>query len=553
MLATLKFPGLRGGTLVPSHGAKDSIVSTTSEILQRTFLHAPGVGKKTERSLWENGITSWAKFLNCSSVPFKSLRSRPQVFQIIEQSAKALDQRNIRFFSEWVPREEWWRLSASFQSKIVFLDIETTGLSHYYDEITLVGLYDGQDVETFLAGHNLKRLPDVLSRYDIVVTFNGTLFDLPFLKTKLPSLRLPPVHLDLRYLLKRLGYSGGLKEIEDQLRIRRSKEAQAVDGYIATVLWSRYKRGDISALEQLVQYNVADVTNLKNLMQFVCQRLAGRLLDGGKNCAPQALTVKSITVPVQVNRVNGTGVRLVVGKKEILLRNRKVERPPIALKDLLGAIKKNGGKIPTVVGVDLRASEIRPTGWSILEGDVAYTRLLKTDEQIVSETVRYNPDIISIDSPLGIPVGRCCTQDSCVCRSKGILRECERVLWKRGVKVFPCLLPSMQKLTERGMRLAEEFRKRGYVVIESYPGAAQDIMRIPRKRSSLDELAQGLANFGVRGRFVLESCTHDELDAITSAVVGHFYLAGAYEGLGDKREEQLIVPKVAVSTIHGAI
>ncbi len=78
-------------------------------------------------------------------------------------------------------------------------------------------------------------------------------------------------------------------------------------------------------------------------------------------------------------------------------------------------------------------------------------------------------------------------------------------------------------------------------------------MRIPRKRSSLAELAQGLANFGIRGRFVSEPCTHDELDAITSAVVGHFYLAGAYEGLGDKMEEQLIVPKVTGSTIHGAI
>jgi uncharacterized protein YprB with RNaseH-like and TPR domain/predicted nuclease with RNAse H fold len=523
-------------------------VATTSEILQRTFLHAPGVGQKTEKSLWENGITSWTKFLNCSSVSFKSLRTRPQVFQIIEQSAKALDERNIRFFSEWVPREEWWRLPGSFQSKVVFLDIETTGLSHYYDEITLVGLYDGQEVETLLSGHNLKRLPDVLARYDIVVTFNGTLFDLPFLKTKLPNLRLPPVHLDLRYLLKRVGYSGGLKEVERRLRIRRSKAAQAVDGYIATVLWSRYKRGDISALEQLVQYNVADVTNLKNLMQLACQRLAERLLNSGKeNRVSQLLTVKSITVPVRVNRANESGVRLVVGKREILLRNRKVERPPIALKDLLGAIKKNSGEIPTVVGIDLRASELRPTGWSILEGDFAYTRLLKTDEQIISETVRYDPDIISIDSPLGIPVGRCCMEDSCLCRAKGILRECERILWKRGVKVFPCLLPSMQKLTERGIRLAEEFRRRGYVVIESYPGAAQDIMRIPRKRSSLAELAQGLANFGIRGRFVFEPCTHDELDAITSAVVGHFFLAGAYEGLGDKREEQLIVPKVTVA------
>lgn len=110
--------------------------------------------------------------------------------------------------------------------------------------------------------------------------------------------------------------------------------------------------------------------------------------------------------------------------------------------------------------------------------------------------------------------------------------------------MFPCLLPSMQKLTERGIRLAKEFRERGFRVIESYPGAAQDIMRIPRKRSSVHELAQGLAAFGIKGPFTSVPCSHDELDAITSAVVGDFYLAGMYEPLGDQREECLIVPKL---------
>jgi hypothetical protein len=36
-----------------------------------------------------------------------------------------------------------------FSIQDCFLDIETTGLSHYYDEVTLVvGMYDGQDVNT---------------------------------------------------------------------------------------------------------------------------------------------------------------------------------------------------------------------------------------------------------------------------------------------------------------------------------------------------------------------------------------------------------------------
>ncbi|MEW6247205.1 MAG: ribonuclease H-like domain-containing protein [Nitrospirota bacterium] len=422
------------------------------------------------------------------------------------------------------------------------MDIETTGLSHYYDDITLVGLYDGERVTTLISGHNLHQLNDLLPQYQIVITFNGTLFDIPFLKTKFPALQLPPIHLDLRYLLKRLGYSGGLKQIERRLGLKRSKEAESVDGLMATVLWARYLRGDLSALERLVKYNTADVTSLWSLVRFSCQRLASRLLNGTGFPRQEPRLRRPKPVPVRVS-MNGPGVKLTVGGHRLVLKSRPGERPTVTLSNLLARMPGTL-RMPKVVGIDLRASEERPTGWALLKGEWAETRLIKTDKDLVKETVEEAPDIISIDSPLGIPLGRCCTEESCPCRAEGILRECERTLWRRGVRVYPCLLPSMRKLTERGVRLAREFRKRGYTVIESYPGAAQDIMRIPRKRSSLEDLARGLEAFGIRGAFLSQSRSHDELDAITSAVVGYFFLTGDYEALGDSREECLIVPKL---------
>ena len=518
-------------------------MSTTTEILPRTFVHVPGIGRATERSLWENGITSWHKFLSSSSRVRASLRSRAQVHRFIEQSAEALRKADAAFFGNHLPRREWWRLYPNFESKAVFLDIETTGLSHYYDEITLVGLYDGQRVKTLLAGHNLERLSELLQPYDIIVTFNGTLFDIPFLRTKFPSLRLPPIHLDLRYLLKRLGFSGGLKQIEQKLGIRRSKQAQGVDGLMATVLWARYLRGDVAALEQLIQYNAADITSLQSLMQYCYQQLAACLLQSRNSGIPQVPLQRPKSIFVHVSQINGSGVNLVVDREQILLKTRPVERPLVTVNNLLAKISSRS-KSPKVVGIDLRASEIRPTGWALLAGNRAKTRLVKTDEEIIQETISRDPDIISIDSPLTLPTGRCCTQDTCECRAKGILRECERTLWRRGVRVFPCLLPSMQKLTERGIRLAKAFRKRGYTVIESYPGAAQDIMRIPRKKSSLNDLARGLEAFGIKGSFLSEQVSHDELDAITSAAVGYFYLTGDYEALGNKPEDYLIIPKL---------
>jgi predicted nuclease with RNAse H fold len=411
------------------------------------------------------------------------------------------------------------------------------------DEITVVGLYDGRRVKTLLAGHNLGDLSDLLGSYDIVVTFNGTLFDIPFLKTKFPSLRLPQIHLDLRYLLKRLGLTGGLKQIEQTLGIKRSKEAQAVDGLMATVLWARYLRGDLQSLEQLVKYNAADITSLQSLIRYCCQQLSKRLLNGDHSEILRTRLEQPKAVPVEVKPIHGSAFNLVVDREPIFLKVRQVERPLVTISNLLTRLPSRT-RTPKIVGIDLRASELRPTGWALLVGETAKTCLVRTDEEIVQETIKYQPDIISIDSPLGIPTGRCCTRDSCECRVRGILRECERTLWRRGVRVFPCLLPSMQKLTERGIRLAKAFRKRGYTVIESYPGAAQDIMRIPRKKSSLDDLAGGLTAFGVKGPFLLEQPSHDELDAITSAVVGYFYLTGDYEALGNKHEEFLIIPKL---------
>ncbi len=518
------------------------MLSAAGNILTQTFLHVPGVGPATEKALWKCGISSWSEFLRSSSTIPIALRSRRDVYRFIERSYEALRKADAHFFGRHLPRQEWWRLYPHFESKAVFLDIETTGLSHYYDDVTLVGLFDGKRARTLVAGCNLKSLQVLLEPYDIVVTFNGTLFDIPFLKAKIPTLRLPPIHLDLRYILKRLGHTGGLKQIEGRLRIKRSREVGDIDGLMATVLWARYLRGDIAALEQLIRYNIADITSLQSLMSYSCQQLALRLLHDGRSQPKGGHVQRPKKVFVQVKR-NESGINLVVGRHRVVLEAPNVGRTVITVTDLLVRIPSRL-KTPKSVGIDLRASEIRTTGWALLTGDKVETRLIKTDEEIVQETILQDPDIISIDSPLTLPAGRCCTRDSCQCRTVGIVRECERALWRRGVKVFPCLLPSMQKLTERGIRLARAFRERGYRVIESYPGAAQDIMRIPRKKASLEDLTEGLGAFGIRGNFASEQTSHDELDAITSGVVGYFYLAGEYEALGNECEEYLIVPRL---------
>ena len=157
----------------------------------------------------------------------------------------------------------------------------------------------------------------------------------------------------------------------------------------------------------------------------------------------------------------------------------------------------------------------------------------------------WGPDLVSIDSPLSLPRGRRHVGDDDPTRDEfGIMRQCERTLKRRGINVYPCLLPSMQRLTARGIRLASTLRRLGVPVIESYPGAAQDIMNIPRKRAGENLLKDGLRLFGIKGDYLKQKVTHDELDAITSAIVGLYFWTGRFEALGDEREDYLIIPDI---------
>jgi predicted nuclease with RNAse H fold len=192
----------------------------------------------------------------------------------------------------------------------------------------------------------------------------------------------------------------------------------------------------------------------------------------------------------------------------------------------------------------LTGSESRPSGWCVLRGAVAETKRIADDDVLIAETIACAPDVVSIDSPLALPFGRIHAFDDDPGRARyGIMRECERILRRRGIRVYPTLLPSMQKLTTRGIALAAALRARGLTVIESYPGGAQDILALPRKLAGTQPLADALAAFVITGAFTQKCPSHHELDAITSAIVGLFYVAGQYEALGSDDDGYLIVPR----------
>ena len=126
-------------------------------------------------------------------------------------------------------------------------------------------LYDGRSIRHYVNGDNLDEFPTELKEYQLLVTYNGKTFDIPFIE-RFFSIRLPQAHIDLRYPLRSLGLKGGLKGCERQVGIARPG-LEDVDGFVAVLLWNEYRnKKNVKALETLLAYNIRDALALHALM-----------------------------------------------------------------------------------------------------------------------------------------------------------------------------------------------------------------------------------------------------------------------------------------------
>ncbi|MGW8193572.1 MAG: ribonuclease H-like domain-containing protein [Desulforhopalus sp.] len=230
-------------------------------MLEHTFCHIPGIGPKTERKLWAAGITTWNGWN--SRLPVRlSAATLAEAQNILEASSRALES-DPKFFTTKLGSTEPWRILPHYRSKTAYLDIETTGLDDFAD-ITTIALYDGREIYTYVNGQNLEDFPRDIFNYQVLVSYNGKTFDIPVLE-KYFKIRLDQAHIDLRYVLARLGYKGGLKGCEKSLGLHRGG-LEGVDGYFAVQLWRLFKQeNDQRALETLLAYNIEDTVNLERL------------------------------------------------------------------------------------------------------------------------------------------------------------------------------------------------------------------------------------------------------------------------------------------------
>lgn len=238
--------------------------------LENSFILAPGVGKKTEKKLWKEGVTHWDHFESCGVI---GGNRHGNVCEFLETARKNLEVGNTVFFGDKLPSKELWRLYRNFRQDACFFDIETTGLDADRNKVTTVSFHRGGDDVTLVQGEDLtrERLKQEIFRSSMLVSFNGKRFDQPFLEQNF-DMNINTPHIDLMYPCKRLGMTGGLKKVEKQLGIER--ELEDIDGREAIRLWKKYERkGDQKALDKLVKYNRYDARNLKQLLEEVHSRL----------------------------------------------------------------------------------------------------------------------------------------------------------------------------------------------------------------------------------------------------------------------------------------
>ena len=223
--------------------------------------------------LQEAGFFSWDKALyEPGKLPLGPNRKK-YFLEELKSSQQALQKNDMTFFLDRLPKEERWRVLAKFYPEASFLDIETTGFSPYAADITMISLLHKGRNYLFIKGQNLKKIISLLGDIKLLVTFCGSSFDIPFLLEAFRIEQLPCPHIDLRWQSYYLGWSGGLKNIELQLGLKRPKKYQEMSGREAVELWNKFCQDkDEQSLNRLKAYSLLDALSLQLLMIYLLKK-----------------------------------------------------------------------------------------------------------------------------------------------------------------------------------------------------------------------------------------------------------------------------------------
>lgn len=170
--------------------------------------------------------------------------------------------------------------SNKLTKKILFLDIEATNLKADFGYLLCVGWrFLGQQkihcpsLASWKTQHSkdptddyelAKEVHGVLSSADILVTYYGTRFDLPFLRTRFIYHQLPPIvhipHVDLYYTARNTLLTSRRKLETVSAFVLGQTHKTRLDG----PTWNRAAAGNLKAMRYIVKHCRMDVKDLQD-------------------------------------------------------------------------------------------------------------------------------------------------------------------------------------------------------------------------------------------------------------------------------------------------
>jgi uncharacterized protein len=234
-------------------------------MITRCFTFLDGISNR-KQDIILNQASDWNGFLE---VDVKGISKLRKFFynQKVREARQALLNDDVVFFNKYFKNKDLLHLYDYYEDETCFLDVE---INRGREDLILVGVYDGFETKQFLKGYNLdkKTLFDYLSRFKVIVTYNGSSFDVPLLKKYFDS-KLNFIHLDLKPLCLSVDLKGGLKEVEKQLGLNRDLCYSVKPGDPCKIYRAFLVTGDRYYLDLLLNYNEEDCLSLKRIIEFI--------------------------------------------------------------------------------------------------------------------------------------------------------------------------------------------------------------------------------------------------------------------------------------------
>lgn len=189
-------------------------------------------------------------------------------------------------------RTEVFPLGKHFSSfytnhNFIVFDIETTGLNAKYEKVILIGLMyieNGQPViEQYFCHHRknepllLSQFADKIRQYDLLISYNGNSFDIPFLNQRFLQNGIPYQidkykSLDLLRFARKYKQALNLtdctlKSVEKSLGIHRN---DTISGKESVELYAAYEKTPSSLLKnKILLHNYEDIYYLGHCLQIL--------------------------------------------------------------------------------------------------------------------------------------------------------------------------------------------------------------------------------------------------------------------------------------------